>query len=187
MITDRPMLLLIPLLFSIVCYFMVDLRSGGEYFGKFLLVMIIMHSIAQSLGLTISAFSPNVALASIFGPLTVVVFLLFSGFYVGYKDIPIFVRWMTKVSIIRWGYQALALNEFEGVEFTCDESELVIKDPTKPAECPIRYGEDILDTYELGDGDYWDCVYILLGMFGVLSILLYLALKIQDRKAQSRR
>eukprot|EP00002_Diphylleia_rotans_P022680 TRINITY_DN444_c0_g1_i2.p1 TRINITY_DN444_c0_g1~~TRINITY_DN444_c0_g1_i2.p1 ORF type:complete len:258 (-),score=46.74 TRINITY_DN444_c0_g1_i2:104-877(-) len=178
-VSDRPLLIVLPLLYSIVLYFLVNLRSGGEYFALFLLEIFMSFNNAQALGMFIGAISPNVAVGSIFGPLVSVIFLLFSGFFVAIKDIPVALRWLNNISMIRWAFESLAVNEFEGVSFTCDPHELVLREEGH-RECPLQSGEQLLAQYEFADGDFWFPFYMQIVIFVVINILTYLSLLIQD-------
>jgi hypothetical protein len=47
MLTDRLPLLVLPLIFSVIYYYMTNLRDGGDHFAKFLLMVYILFNTAQ--------------------------------------------------------------------------------------------------------------------------------------------
>ena len=52
------------------------------------------------------------------------VWVLFAGFFINYDDIPIFLRWISYLSPIRYGLEAIFKSEFQGRTFTCTEAEI---------------------------------------------------------------
>ena len=66
----------------------------------------------------VASIAPTPQTAMALGPLCTVVFMLFGGFYVNLNTIPVWIRWFSNCSPIKWGFIGLAVNEFEGgVEF----------------------------------------------------------------------
>jgi hypothetical protein len=37
------------------------------------------------------------------------IFMLFGGIYINYNDIVVWLRWISWLSVFRWGYQAAAI------------------------------------------------------------------------------
>jgi ATP-binding cassette, subfamily G (WHITE), member 2 len=79
---EAPILLLFPLVFGCIAYYMVGFNPNPECFGVFIATLVTFAACAGSLFLTIGSLSPNVAIAQIFSPLAIVLFMLFGGFYV---------------------------------------------------------------------------------------------------------
>ena len=46
--------------------------------------------------------------------------IIFNGFNITEENTPKLLWWMPKLSVIRWGFEALCLNEFQGLRFKCD-------------------------------------------------------------------
>ena len=62
----------------------------------------------------VASIAPTPQTAMALGPLCTVVFMLFGGFYVNLNTIPVWIRWFSNFSPIKWGFIGLAVNEFEG-------------------------------------------------------------------------
>ena len=58
-------------------------------------------------------------------PAAFIPFTIFSGLLVNEDSVPSWVAWVKYFSLFKYGFQILAINEFEGLEFTCDSSERV--------------------------------------------------------------
>lgn len=75
--------------------------------------------VAVSLGLAVSAVAPSVEAASAMGTPLVIIGILFGGFYISIDSLPIVANWIPYFSFIRWAFEALCINEFQGLEFDC--------------------------------------------------------------------
>jgi ABC-type multidrug transport system permease subunit len=58
-------------------------------------------------------------------PAAFVPFTIFSGFLVNESSVPSWVGWIKYFSLFKYGFQIVAINEFDGLEFTCKPSESV--------------------------------------------------------------
>lgn len=92
---------------SIVYYFTSQPMELARY-GLFLAACLLISFVAQSVGLVVGA-AMNVQNGVFLAPVMSVPFLLFSGFFVSFDAIPIYLRWITYLSYIRYGFEATAL------------------------------------------------------------------------------
>lgn len=72
---------------------------------------------ASAMGLTVGAIAPSTEAALALGPSLMTVFIVFGGYYVNSENTPTIFRWIPEVSLIRWAFQALSVNEFKGLKF----------------------------------------------------------------------
>jgi len=70
--------------------------------------------VSVSLGLAISAGAPNVTVANIIAPITLVLLMLFGGFFINSANVPVYLIWLQYLSFFKYGYEALVVNEFTG-------------------------------------------------------------------------
>ena len=108
-----------PVIFGCVLCPMAGLQRDGKRFAWFLGTLALQTLTSSALGLTIGSLCPSTEAALTMGPSIMVVLILLSG-QVGTKNskIPPFLRWVQDISIIRWAFEALCLNEFQGLVFT---------------------------------------------------------------------
>lgn len=66
--------------------------------------------------------------------------ILFGGFYISVGNLPIVANWIPYFSFLRWGFEALTINEFEGLTFKCNNDQSVA---TGTSGC-IKTGEQEL-------------------------------------------
>ncbi|CDP00743.1 unnamed protein product [Coffea canephora] len=127
-----------PLLFGAILYPMAGLHPTLSRFGKFCGIVTVESFSASAMGLTVGAMVPTTEAAMALGPSLMTVFLVFGGYYVNAENTPIVFRWIPRVSLIRWAFQGLCINEFRGLQF----------DQQQPFD--IQSGEQALERFSFG-------------------------------------
>ncbi|KAK2635346.1 hypothetical protein Ddye_030138 [Dipteronia dyeriana] len=117
LIAEVPVGAAFPLMFGAVLYPMACLHPTLSRFGKFCGIVTVESFAASAMGLTVGAMVPTTEAAMAVGPSLMTVFLVFGGYYVNADNTPIIFRWIPRVSLIRWAFQGLCINEFTGLEF----------------------------------------------------------------------
>ena len=69
----------------------------------------------------LSAAIKSTEVAPQVAPAVVVLFLMFSGYFLNEASIPVWLTWLSNISFIGWTFQALCINEFQGRAFDCDD------------------------------------------------------------------
>ncbi|XAR72276.1 Sulfate-transporting ATPase [Bertholletia excelsa] len=106
-----------PLLFGSILYPMACLHPSLSRFGIFSGLVTVESFAASAMGLTVGAMAPTTEAAMALGPSLMTVFIVFGGYYVNSENTPIIFRWIPRVSLIRWAFQGLCINEFSGLQF----------------------------------------------------------------------
>ncbi|PIA63632.1 hypothetical protein AQUCO_00201164v1 [Aquilegia coerulea] len=106
-----------PLIFGTILYPMANLHPTLSRFGKFCVIVTVESFSASAMGLTVGAMVPTTEAAMALGPSLMTVFLVFGGYYVNSENTPMIFRWIPRVSLIRWAFQGLCINEFSSVQF----------------------------------------------------------------------
>ena len=153
----------------------MGLNDDPDRFGLFLVIILLESLAAIGLGLVVSTIAPTVEAANALGPPIVIVFLLFGGFYINIDSLPTGSRWVTYVSLLKWAFEALAINEFEGETFTCKSSDLTCQ-PT---------GKAVLDNLSFGNSTVGEALLGLFVVFICYNILAYIILRIGRTRYQT--
>ena len=133
---------------------------------KILLVMFIMIQASISIGLLISAITPNMSTATMVAPAFVIPFVLFGGFLANNTAIPVYINWMQWISPIRFANEALAHLQFDDIE------------PCRPPKCLAK---NYMETEGFTIG-YWKCVFVLIGMALFWRLASLVALRMMIKK-----
>lgn len=106
----------------------------------------------------------------IFGPFSILPFLMFSGFFVRMRDAQVFLRWMFHISFVKYGWEGLMLSIF-GYNRE--------KMPCSTDYCHFVYPEKFLEEVQMNEASYGFCVIFLIGLTIFLRIIAFFALKIK--------
>ncbi|CAB9497231.1 Putative white-brown complex homolog protein 30 [Seminavis robusta] len=125
-----------------ILYNMTGLNSAPGKLRQFMSV-IMMHGLAaESLGLAIGAISANSDVALGLFPAVLILNIIFDGRNISVENTPKYLRWISKVGLIRWGFEGLSLVEFGGLTFSTGG----------PRRGPVaKTGEEALERMGLGD------------------------------------
>ena len=111
--SELPFSLMQPVIFGSIVYYVIGFNDvAASYFFVFILIMILTYNAAQGYALVISAGFSDKQLAVTLTPVLIIPFMLFAGFFVASSHIPYFLRIFEYISIFKYGYNALLLNQF---------------------------------------------------------------------------
>lgn len=102
----------IPLIFSLIFYFMAGFRPLAGQFFQFFAVILLTQFISVNLAVVCVAISRNFAVASLVANLNYTLQSLACGYFVQADQIPIWVRWLKWTAYTFYGFGALVANEF---------------------------------------------------------------------------
>ncbi|KAI9087121.1 hypothetical protein K1719_030956 [Acacia pycnantha] len=117
LLAEIPIGAVFPLTFSAILYPMACLHPTLLRFGKFCGIVTMESFAASAMGLTVGAIVPTTDSAMVVGPSLMTIFVVFGGYYVNHDNIPIIFHWIPRVSLIRWAFQGLCVNEFRDLQF----------------------------------------------------------------------
>ncbi|ERN00035.1 ABC transporter G family member 7 isoform X1 [Amborella trichopoda] len=135
-----------PLMFGTILYPMTRLHPSLSRFGKFCGIVTMESFAASAMGLTVGAMVSTTEAAMALGPSLMTVFIVFGGYYVNAENTPVVFRWIPRVSLIRWAFQGLCINEFSGLKFEQQQS------------FDIETGEQVLERLSFGGSSIKDTV-----------------------------
>ena len=103
----------------------------------FTLLLTAIGFCAIGLGMIIACLAPDVETAISLGPISVVLMILFGGFYINIESLPIWLQWVQYLSLMRFAFEGLAKNEFDAASFICDD--------VRPGQVCVETGKEVLD------------------------------------------
>ncbi|XP_015076190.1 ABC transporter G family member 7 isoform X2 [Solanum pennellii] len=146
LIAEIPVGAAFPLLFGGILYPMARLHPTISRFGKFCGIVTVESFAASAMGLTVGAMVPTTEAALALGPSLMTVFIVFGGYYVNSDNTPIIFQWIPRVSLIRWAFQGLSINEFSGLQFEHQKTS------------DIQSGEQVLERLSFGGSRIGDTI-----------------------------
>jgi len=148
-LSELPLVGVFNSLFGTILYRLTGLSKMAGKFGKFL-GLLSTHGLAcEATGLLIGAISPNSDVALAIFPAIIVLNIIFDGKNISEENTPRILRWIPKVGLIRWGFEGLCLNEFDGLTF----------ETSGPRRGPVaKTGADALARFGLGEKTLGDVV-----------------------------
>jgi ATP-binding cassette subfamily G (WHITE) protein 2 len=85
--------------------------------------------------------------------------------------LPKYFAWLDALSVIKYTYVGISLNELRGLKLTCTPSQLV------NGVCPVTSGQVTIDNLGLDELTIGGCVGALLAMIVGFRVLAYIGLR----------
>ncbi|KAJ4340035.1 hypothetical protein N0V95_007617 [Ascochyta clinopodiicola] len=179
LIEDLP----VPLIFSLIYYFMVGFHADGGEFLVFFSVILLEHYIAVCFAMVCVAISRNFAGASLVANLAYTLQSMACGYFIQSNTIPIYVRWTKWTAYVFYAFGALCANEFTGSFYDCP-----VGGPSDEA-CKEYTGEFIMDSLGFPNDWVWRPILALTGYvfafyFGAAVLLKYWKAEIAMARAR---
>ncbi|KAJ8721689.1 hypothetical protein PYW07_002464 [Mythimna separata] len=146
-VSDIPFQAIFCVIYVVIVYLLTSQPPVWFRFAMFLSSCLLISFVAQSVGLVVGA-AMNVQNGVFLAPVMSVPFLLFSGFFVSFNAIPVYLRWITYLSYIRYGFEgtALATYSFERPKLKCHQTYCHFKNPeTTLEELDMLHADFTLD------------------------------------------
>lgn len=134
-VSDIPFQAIFCIIYVVIVYLLTSQPLEWFRFSMFLSSCLLIAFVAQSVGLVVGA-AMNVQNGVFLAPVMSVPFLLFSGFFVSFDAIPVYLRWITYVSYIRYGFEgtALATYAYNRTKLQCHQVYCHFKNPLTTLE-----------------------------------------------------
>jgi len=166
-LSDLPFQAIFCVIYVTIVYFLTSQPYELSRFSMFLGACLLISFVAQSVGLVVGA-AMNVQNGVFLAPVMSVPFLLFSGFFVSFDAIPIYLRWITYLSYIRYGFEgtALATYSFGREKLKCHQVYCHFKSPITT-----------LEELDMVDADFTVDIIALIAIFVVLRVSAFVFLR----------
>merc|ERR1712021_293045 len=116
-ISEIPLTCFFNSLFGVLVSSLTGLNNTFNKMKRFLGLVSLHGLTGQSAGLMIGAISPSQDAALALFPAIMVLNIIFDGKNISEENTPRLLKWLPNIGLIRWGFEGLCLNEFEGLEF----------------------------------------------------------------------
>ncbi|KHJ96440.1 ABC-2 type transporter [Oesophagostomum dentatum] len=115
-IAELPKYIVLPALYNVIVYWMSGLFPNVWTFLFATLICALMTNVAISVSYAVATIFGSTDVAMTLLPIFVVPMLAFGGFFITYDAIPGYFTWLSELSYFKYGYEALAINEWEMID-----------------------------------------------------------------------
>ncbi|XP_076170303.1 ATP-binding cassette sub-family G member 1 isoform X1 [Ptiloglossa arizonensis] len=159
-------------MYILIVYYMSDQLLELRRFCLYTLMCFAISMVAQTFGLLVGT-GMKVQHGMIFGPLTILPFLIFSGFFVQFRDAHPYLRWLFHLSFLKYGFEGVmvAMYGYNRPKLSCSE-----------VYCHFAVPEKLLSAVDMKQADYWFCMIVLTCLYLVLDIGAFALLKLKLEK-----
>ena len=172
-LSELPLVALFNGIFGSIVYRLTGLNRAAGRFRNFLMLLVTHGLISEATGLVIGAFSPNSDVALALFPAVLVLNIIFDGKNISEENTPKLLKWVPKLGLIRWGFEGLCVNEFEGQTFAT----------TGPMRGPVaKTGAEALGRFGLGQYTIGQIMKNQLQITGIAWSLAWLGLTLTKQK-----
>lgn len=103
-------MILIPLLMTLIMYWMVGLVNTAGQFFIFYFIFFLISFAGNSIGLFLGGAVSDAKMITVLMPVVILPFVLFSGFYKNRADLPVWLFWLEYLSPIKYSFIAFVKN-----------------------------------------------------------------------------
>ncbi|XP_063985071.1 ATP-binding cassette sub-family G member 4-like [Diachasmimorpha longicaudata] len=169
LVANVPVQMIFALVYSSVSYFMSAQLQDWARFFIFLMGAVFTTILADSFGLLLGT-TLNPVDGTFLGAITSCMLMLFAGFFVFFKHMPVFMYYVSYLSYMRYSLETLvqAVYGYNREKLPCPEDKLY---------CHYRTPKTILDEVGMIDINLWMNVGILAANCVVLRIVGYCTLR----------
>lgn len=145
--------LFVPLIFSVITYFMMGFTRTANQFFIYFAIGLLNHYGAIFFATLSAGISRDFAIASVIGNLFYTIQFMACGFFANVEQLPVYVRWTHWVAYLYYSLTAVINNQFQNFFGDCPYGN----DPSLP-ECISYTGSFIIQS--MGFRENWIAVPI---------------------------
>lgn len=171
-LADFPIQFVAISMYILIVYYMSDQLLELRRFCLYVLMCFAISMVAQTIGLLIGT-GMKLQHGMIFGPLFILPFLIFSGFFVQFRDAHPYLRWLFHLSFLKYGFEGVmvAIYGYNRPKLSCSD-----------VYCHFAVPEKLLSAVDMKQADYWFCMIVLTCLYFVLDIGAFTLLKLKLEK-----
>ena len=120
-IVDIPITFVAQGLFDIILYFMTGLQRDASKFFIFLLITVIMTLTMKAFFRALAAITSQEPAAQALGGMGILMLSMYTGYSIPEPSMIGALKWLTYLNPIRFGFEAIMVNEFHGLQGECSQ------------------------------------------------------------------
>ncbi|KAF3992516.1 hypothetical protein FT663_01381 [Candidozyma haemuli var. vulneris] len=177
-ITAIPITVMISIVFTLILYFLANLKTDAGAYFTFLLFSILVSLCMNGLFKAVSAWNKTISAANSFAGVLILAALMYSSFMIQRPSMRVYFKWISYINPVLYGFEAMITTEFHGREMPCSQMYLVPSGPEyNPSEAACAFqgalpGENIINgdryvqqAFEYSFNHVWRNFGILIGFY----------------------
>lgn len=174
-LVEIPFLILIPVIFMSILYWMGGLVHDANSFLTATGIAVLIGNTAASFGYLVSAAVPSVTAALAIAPALMIPFLLFGGFFLNSGSTPDYLIWLKYLSWFSYGNEMLVVNQWEDVKnINCTSSTQCIPD-----------GNSVIKNLSFDKDNFYLDLGLLFALFLGFRLISFITLYARARRPSS--
>ena len=117
-LAEVPYQVLFPTIFGSIAYWLIGFAPEVSRFFVFIVTLVLMANASCSLGYALSTLTGHDGVAVALGPVLMLPMSLYAGVLHSSDNVPWYFVPLDKVSMIKYAFQAIVLNEFGSEKYT---------------------------------------------------------------------
>ncbi|KAK4686950.1 ATP-binding cassette, subfamily G (WHITE), member 2, PDR, partial [Tremellales sp. Uapishka_1] len=127
LIAEMPYSVLCATAYFVLLYYGVGFQGASDRAVYFWLMILVTEIYSVTLGQAVAALSPSIVIAALFNPFLLILFSIFCGVTIPAPNLIYFWRvWMYQLDPFTRLISGLIVNEMQGLEVVCQESEFSV-------------------------------------------------------------
>lgn len=170
-----PGMIIEPLLFVLICYWITGLRATFYAFGITAICVVLVMNVATACGCFFSTAFNSVPLAMAYLVPLDYIFMITSGIFIKISSLPVAFYWTQFLSWMLYANEAMTIAQWSGVQnISCFNES---------ADLPCFHsGQDVLDKYSFNEANIQRNLLAIVGIYFGFHILGYYFLWRRARK-----
>eukprot|EP00455_Lapot_gusevi_P022245 TRINITY_DN2315_c0_g1_i8.p1 TRINITY_DN2315_c0_g1~~TRINITY_DN2315_c0_g1_i8.p1 ORF type:complete len:197 (+),score=73.98 TRINITY_DN2315_c0_g1_i8:106-696(+) len=173
-LVELPFNIIFPWIGATILYWLMGLQPTGLRYFNFSLAYTVLTNSGVAMGICIACLFNELSVAINIAPLFLLPLMIFAGLFINLDSIPPYFTWIQWLSPAKYGFAAVAFNEYEGLSFSCTDAQYRVLNGTRI--CPVTSGDDLLTQLKFSPRGYSINLGILAALYGGFLLLAFLNL-----------
>ncbi|XP_057334856.1 ATP-binding cassette sub-family G member 1-like isoform X1 [Microplitis mediator] len=171
-LADLPIQIIAVTIYTYIVYFMTGQILEVRRFVLWSMVCVVVSLVAQLIGVIVG-IALSIHNSVIFGPLFIMPFVVFSGFFVHLNDAPVFLQWFFHSSFLKYGFECAmaSMYGFERPKMHCSQEY-----------CHFVYPSKLMKEMGMTNVNYWFSFIILIILYFILDLIAFITLRLRLKK-----
>lgn len=159
--------------YCVPVYFLAGFKLDvNDFFIVFGILFLLVYC-SRTLAMFAAAWMPTFQLSCFFAQTFFSMYIMSAGFFINLDNIFSGLKWVSSVSYLKWGFQALCKNQISNLTFSCTDA--------MPGSC-IRNGYEALESYSLQGNAIWESCVIMIASCVVYLVLFFIGMRLVPQK-----